>query len=382
MRTLRRFVSLVALCALAAPALATWSIVVVNTRTGEVGVAGATCLLGDLERILPVVVPGVGGGCAQSMVDVSAQNRLVIYDGLLGGFAPADILAALAATDPQHQKRQYGIVNLLDTPVTFTGNGAGKAKPSRSGTVGEYRYAMQGNVLTGDEVIEAAEIVFLSTPGDLSERLLAAMLAARAWGGDGRCSCNFSHPTQCGAPPPDFDKSAHSGFLIVARIGDGVGTCTQQQGCATATYYLDLNEPGGLFEADPIRQLDGYYRTWRASMQGLVDQVHSRVEPSKTTLVANGEDALIVRLSVGDIERRRISHGGHTVRIEPLNTPSPVTSPGALVDHGDGTYSFPVKAGTSAGSDTWRVIVTENQKDVVLLPDVAVTVSAPTAPTR
>lgn len=377
MRALRLLCALALVGCLAERAFATWSIVVVNTRTGEVGVAGATCLGGDLERLLPVVVPGIGGGCAQSSVDVTAQNRLTIRDGLLAGFAPADILVALALQDPQHQQRQYGIVNLADAPVTFTGFQAGLAKPSLAGVAGEYRYAMQGNVLTGDEVILAAELVFLSTDGDLSQRLLAAMQAARNYGGDGRCSCNWSHPTQCGAPPPDFDKSAHSGFMIVARIGDALGECTQTLGCATATYYMDLNVKGKIAAPDPIRQLDELYQLWRASMQGLVDQVHSRVELSKPALVANGTDSALVRLRLGDLERARILHGGHALRVEPLDTPAPVTTVGTLVDHGDGTYEFPVTAGLVAGVDTWRVIVTENGKDVVLQPDVVVTVAAP-----
>ncbi|MCC6406743.1 MAG: DUF1028 domain-containing protein [Planctomycetes bacterium] len=365
--------------ALSARAHATWSIVVVDVRTGEVAVASATCLPGDLERLVPVVVPGVGAAAAQANGDTSGQNRQLIQSGFLLGLAPSEILAALASTDPGHGGRQYGIVDLFHAPVTHTGIGVGFAKPSRVGSVGDLRYAIQGNVLTGDEVVIAAEYRLLTTEGDLSERVLAAMLAARLYGGDGRCSCNFAHPTQCGSPPPDFEKSAHSGFLVVARIGDTLGTCEKTLGCATGSYYLDLNMVGKFIDPDPVRVLDGQYRAWRASMVGRVDQVHSDVRASKTTLVANGKDELVVTLTLADLERRRIPHGGHTVRIEPLNTPSPVTIVGALVDHGDGTYSFPIRAGTSSGVDTWRVIVTEQQKDVVLLPDVVVTASAPTA---
>ena len=53
--------ALLALAGLTVPAQATWSIVVLNTKTREVCVAGATCLAGmDLIRILPVVVVGEG----------------------------------------------------------------------------------------------------------------------------------------------------------------------------------------------------------------------------------------------------------------------------------------------------------------------------------
>ncbi|MBI5432756.1 MAG: DUF1028 domain-containing protein [Planctomycetes bacterium] len=364
--------------ALAARAHATWSIVVVDVRTGEVAVASATCLPGDLERLVPVVVPGVGAAAAQANGDSSGQNRQLIQSGLLLGLAPSEILAALAATDPGHGGRQYGIVDLFHAPATHTGIGVGFAKPSRVGSVGDLRYAIQGNVLTGDAVVIAAEHRLLTTDGDLGERVLAAMLAARLYGGDGRCSCNFSHPTQCGSPPPDFEKSAHSGFIVVARIGDTLGTCEKTLGCATGSYYLDLNMVGKFIDPDPVRVLDGQYRAWRASMVGRVDQVHTQVSASKPTLVANGEDELVVTLTLADLERRRIPVGGHAIRVEPLGTAQPVTTLGALVDHGDGTYSFPIHAGASAGSDTWRAIVTEQQKDVVLRPDVVVTVVAPT----
>ena len=40
---------------------------------------------------------------------------------------------------------------------------------------------------------------------------------ARLMGGDGRCSCSFGNPSGCGAPPPDFDKTAHTGAMILAR---------------------------------------------------------------------------------------------------------------------------------------------------------------------
>ncbi|MCE9594710.1 MAG: DUF1028 domain-containing protein [Planctomycetes bacterium] len=370
----RCVLTLVAVAAVSERALATWSIVAVNVRTGEVCVASATCLTGDLERLLPVVVPGVGVAAAQSFVDVSGKNRKLIQTGLLAGLSPQEILDQLAATDLQHQTRQYGIVNLADPSVTFTGTGAGKAKPSRFGSAGDLRWAIQGNVLTGDEVVFSAEEVFLATQGDLSERCLAAMKSARAWGGDGRCSCKPQAPTSCGCPPPVFKKSAHSGFMIIARIGDSLGVCNKGMGCATGTYFLDLNVLGQIPDPDPVRQLEEGYLVWRASMAGLVDQVNSTVRASAVSLPADGVTTLNVSFAFADLERAPIVHGGHVLRVEPLNTPTPVSVPGAFVDHGDGTYDLAIRAGTTPGIDTWRVIVTENGKDVALQPDIVVRV--------
>ena len=55
-------------------------------------------------------------------------------------------------------------------------------------------------------------------------------VAARALGGDGRCSCSVSQPTSCGVPPPGFQKSAHVAVFVVARLGDTNGLCNRIRG--------------------------------------------------------------------------------------------------------------------------------------------------------
>ena len=93
-------------------AQATWSIVIVNTRTREVGVASATCLTNfDLQANTPVVIVGMGGATAQSAVDSDGTNRTFIRDGLYDLGAPADILSGLSVFDPSHQSKQYGMVD-------------------------------------------------------------------------------------------------------------------------------------------------------------------------------------------------------------------------------------------------------------------------------
>src|SRR5262245_14184831 len=94
---LRRLLALaLGLALLAAPALATWSIVVVDTRTGEVCVASATCLANlNLKLFLPVIVPGVGCGASQAQLDITGASRLVMWDGLHNGLTPDEILTIL-----------------------------------------------------------------------------------------------------------------------------------------------------------------------------------------------------------------------------------------------------------------------------------------------
>ena len=118
---------------------------------------------------------------------------------------------------------------------------AGRARGGVTGTIGDFEYAIQGNLLSGGAVVFACEEAFRTTKGDMTERLMAAMEAARAFGGDGRCSCPTGPAPSCGSPPASFEKSAHIAYMGVARIGDLDGTCSPFSGCASGSYYLNFN---------------------------------------------------------------------------------------------------------------------------------------------
>ena len=215
----------------AATAQATWSIILVDTSTGEVALGSCTCLTAlDLQGRTPVVIVGIGAATAQSASDTTQYNRTFIRDRMAQGMAPADIVTALSTFDGSHTTRQYGMVDTLGRAATFTGQDAGawaggqtgEFLYSYAGRAGRVVYAVQGNVLTGEPVVQAAVDALRNTDGDLPARLMASMEAARLMGGDGRCSCPGG-VTSCGAPPPTFTKSAHIGYMIVARAGDRDG---------------------------------------------------------------------------------------------------------------------------------------------------------------
>lgn len=231
MPTIRPVFTLPALAAasLAPPASATWSILIADTRTGEIAVGSATCVPGiDLRASTPVLLLGRGAATAQSVVDTTGRNRASIFSGLARGDSPVKILADLAASDTGHNNRQYGMLDATGNTVTYSGpqNAAwaggvtGRIDIDPPGPANDIVYAVQGNILTGEAVVLAAESAILNTPGDLAEKLMAAMEAAYAFGGDGRCSCSSGDPTGCGAPPPDFVKTADVGYMLVGRLGD------------------------------------------------------------------------------------------------------------------------------------------------------------------
>ncbi|MEZ5965034.1 MAG: DUF1028 domain-containing protein [Planctomycetota bacterium] len=344
---------------LARPVLATWSIILIDTRTGEIAVASATCLQNfDLAVWVPVVVVGKGAACAQSFVDPSGANRLYIRDQLLLGTAPDQILAGLAASDPGHQSRQYGFADVQGRTRGFTGTGAGAYASDRTGRVGDIVYAIQGNVLTGGPVLAAAEIAIYATPGDLGEKLMAAMQAARQFGGDGRCSCNEGNPTGCGSPPPNFTKSADVAFMIVARPGDVDGLCNPTVGCASGSYTMRLNVANRVrTDPDPVVLLQGLYDQWKVQQRGRFDQFRSTLEFASPSLPINGLTVVNARLVLRDREGTPLGRPATSVQIVATTGTTTNATLGALRDNGDGTYDLPITAGTAPGRLVLRATV-------------------------
>ncbi len=354
---------------------ATWSIILIDTRTGEIAIASATCLPGfDLQQGACVIVVGRGAAAAQSFVDVTGANRALIFAQLQAGTTPAQILAMLAAQDSSHQTRQYGIVDVQGNAIGFTGTGAGQWAGHLTGQVGSIVYAVQGNVLTGAQVITDAELAIRNTPGDLAEKLMAAMEASRLMGGDGRCSCNPGNPTGCGVPPPAFAKAADVGYMVVARVGDNDGSCSAATGCANGSYYLNLNIAGTQSsDPDPVLQLRSRFLSWRLQHVLRPDHYRSTVELDPATLLDDGQTVGRLHITLRDWRGVQLPFGGAQVAVS-LAAGSPALPIGAVIDHGDGTYSATVGPSSSVGNARLQVVVDDGIGPVLLGPSVEVAI--------
>lgn len=362
-----------AFVASASPAFSTWSIVAVNTRTREVCVAGATCLANfNLRLNLPVVRPGLGGGVSQALVDTTGANRQAIWNGLASGLTPQQILQQLSGLS-LFQQRQFGIVDFDNAPLTFTGSQTAAANLGVAGVDGEWRYAIQGNILIDNQVVFAAEQAFLGTSGDIGQKVMAAMEAARFWGGDGRCSCDLNQPTSCPVPPPEPFFSAYTGFFLIARVGDTGGSlCNPSAGCAQGQMYAAFNAIGNPTTPDPVVRLRALYDTWRAALAGRPDHIRSEVLADRAALVADGRSRAAVTLVLRDVEGARLASGGAAVTLQAVGTVA--ASASAVLDNGDGSYSFELAAGTSAGLARYRIVVNDGVSPVQLYPDLTLRV--------
>jgi len=358
-----------ALLVTASSAHATWSIVLTDSRTAEVAIGSATCVANfDLLSASPVMVVAQGGAAAQSVVDSNGENRLTIRDGLLAGTSPQVILRQLQLQDPSFQSRQYGIADTLGRVVAFTGEDDGAFAGDRTGAVGTLTYSIQGNVLTGDSVLAAAEKAVLAGARDIPGLLMRAMQAAAEQGGDGRCSCSPIDPTGCGSPPPDFEKSAHVGYALDARLGDADGGCNAQTGCASGDYHLILNvafQQGN--DPDPVLQLRREFGEWRRALVGRPDHYLSHVAFADDSLPADGASTTVARVQLRDWRGDAITAEATVdVGLDPSSTTAPTIS--SVVSFGGGTFAFRVTASTTPGVARFLVRADDGVRPVLLAP--------------
>lgn len=155
----------------------TFSIVARDAATGELGVAVHSHAF-SVGSIVPWLEAGVGAVATQSVPLVSAGPRGL--ELLAGGASAPDVIEALGTQDPAFQSRQIGIVGADGSAASHTGDGC---IPVAGHHVGD-GVAVQGNILATERVVPAMVEAFTTGTGDLRDRLLAALDAAQAEGGD------------------------------------------------------------------------------------------------------------------------------------------------------------------------------------------------------
>lgn len=360
-------------------ARATWSLILIDLRTGEIAVGSATCVPdSDLETTVPVIIPGVAAACAQSLVDTTGENKGFIWEQLQESRRPQRILDELALLDDQHQRRQYGFATVGGRTRGFsgglTGDYAGDVTgviPAPSEDAGDIAYAIQGNVLAGAAVIDQIEAAINETSGDLPGKLMAAMEAARDFGGDGRCSCSFADADACGSPPSEpFDKSAIIGFMISARAGDSLGVCEAPPiGCARGSYFMNLNVANLSFESPaPIPLLREAFDQFRLEEVGRPDAVRSVVEINNGgAAYANRNDAAELIIDLRDWEGTPIAETVF-VTVSRAAGSDNITVLGPVERLKNGTYRTTLQRTGDVGQDELNIFAEDGGRAVILMP--------------
>jgi uncharacterized Ntn-hydrolase superfamily protein len=175
----------------------TFSIVARDPATGQMGVAVQSHWFA-VGQIVPWAEAGVGAVATQSFVDPS-YGKLGL-DLLRAGKSAPDTLRALLGGDPACEVRQVAVIDANGAVATFTGardivaaggiaaNMTSEANVpcgSAGGKVSVGRdFAVQANLMANERVWPAMAKAFAEAKGDLAQRMLAALDAAQAAGGD------------------------------------------------------------------------------------------------------------------------------------------------------------------------------------------------------
>jgi uncharacterized Ntn-hydrolase superfamily protein len=176
--------------------VATFSIVGFDPETDSLGVAVQSKFLA-VGSVVPWARAGVGAVATQAMANYNYGPRGL--ELMARGKTADETVEGLISADEEREHRQVGAVDARGRAATFTGS---ECFEWAGGTTGEL-YAAQGNILVGGETVEAMARTYRETQGDLATRLLSALDAGQAAGGDSR--------------------GKQSAALLVVREGGGYG---------------------------------------------------------------------------------------------------------------------------------------------------------------
>jgi uncharacterized Ntn-hydrolase superfamily protein len=159
--------------------ITTFSIVAADLATGDLGIAVASKFLA-CGAVVPWASAGAGAVATQSFANTAygPDGIRMMRDGL----SAQDALAKLLADDADRDLRQVGLVDARGGAAAHTGPGCHAWAGHH---VGE-GFTCQGNILVGQDTVDAMAAAFRAAKGELSGRLVTALAAGEKAGGDKR----------------------------------------------------------------------------------------------------------------------------------------------------------------------------------------------------
>lgn len=202
----------------------TYSVVAFDPVTGDLGVAVQSRFLA-VGVVVPFAKAGVGAIATQCYQNASYGPRGL--ELLEKGLSPQEVVAELIRSDPERDSRQVGVVDAHGRSFSLTGKNCPEWKGARFGP----NYAIQGDIVAGEAVVVNMEKAFVNTVGSLADRLLAALEAGEAAGGDRR--------------------GKQSAALLVERTKGGMSGYTDR--------FIDIRVDD---HPDPLTELKRIYGLW------------------------------------------------------------------------------------------------------------------------
>jgi len=202
----------------------TYSIVARDPATGDLGVAVQSKFLG-VGSVVPWAKANVGAIATQARANTTYGPeglRMLAY-----GWTAQEVVDSLILGDEERDVRQLGVVDAMGNSAAYTG----KSCLDYAGQKRGVGYTVQGNILAGEAVLSGMATAFERTPGDLADRLLAALDAAQTAGGDSR--------------------GRQSAALLIVREGGGYGGYNDR--------FIDIRVEDN---PDPLKELRRLYGLW------------------------------------------------------------------------------------------------------------------------
>jgi uncharacterized Ntn-hydrolase superfamily protein len=184
-----RFASVLFLILTGGPACATWSVIIIDPLTKEIGIAGASCSPNCYG--IGAVVPGKGAVVVQAMSNSDARQKAIQM--ILTGAPPAEIIEAIKNQMYDFERQQYAVISFqhINEPASYSGALTNDTK----GTVMASGITVQGNTLANEEVLQKVFDAVMDGKKralPMHELLMLALAVGSDAGGDKRCGAQKS----------------------------------------------------------------------------------------------------------------------------------------------------------------------------------------------
>lgn len=242
----------------------TYSIAAVDTASGEVGVAVQSKYF-CVGAVVPWVRAGVGAVATQAAAVAGYGPR--ILDLLAEGLEPAAAIERALADDAGRDTRQLGVVDAAGRAASHTGAGCSEWAGDLQGD----GFAVQGNILASEAVVEGMARAYRDRESSLADRMMAALEAAEAAGGDRR--------------------GRQSAAMIVERAGASSG----REG---VDRILDLRVDDHPEPVEELRRLLGLWERWHVALAAYehyeAGDLEAAFAETERALARLGEDAVLL----------------------------------------------------------------------------------------
>jgi uncharacterized Ntn-hydrolase superfamily protein len=254
--------------------VATFSLVACEPAAGEWGIAVASKFLA-VGAVVPWARAGGGAVATQSYANTSFGPRGL--DLMEAGYSAQESLERLIAEDEDRGRRQVGLVDAQGHAATYTGDGC----HAWAGGLCGAHYAAQGNILVSAKTVEAMARTFESAEGELADRLVAALAAGEAAGGDRRGRQSAAVLVVC-------HEGGYAGFndrYMDLRVDDDPRPIERLQALVDLHHlFFQRPEPGEmvLIAGEVVRDVQQILR-WSGVYDGPITGSYD--DPTRTALV-------------------------------------------------------------------------------------------------